>query len=183
MKAEKKLGIGFVFIVMMISTQVYADFSSNELLLGAQPALTFEPFYESGEFDVNLLPAVVGVSLGQHWDLRLASVVNYHHGGLESGLEQVGMQLVIFSQVFSFSTMGNTYFGPCIGYSRWNLRDLHSSTVCGEGGVIILWPSQWELKAGLQFGSTYFSTPPDESDGNWASHFGVKISFGYWLTL
>ena len=111
----------------------------------------------------------------------MSALVNYHAGGETNGLEQIGLQFLVPYQFYNVSLHGSLYAAPCIGYARWNLRELNSTTVCGGGGIIVRWPSQVELKAGTQLGATYFSSPPVADGNNWDSHFGIKVSIGYWL--
>jgi hypothetical protein len=152
------------------------------LFIGVQPMVTIEPFYESGEFDVNVLPAVVGLELSASVDLKIAPIASWQFGG-HGGIRHLGAEINA-PYYFRERPEGGSdkgFFGaPLVAYTRNLMDDGNEVTVGVEVGYTILFEGGTELKIGLQEGATFFFGNPDTEKT--VNRFGIKISFGKWLS-
>lgn len=152
------------------------------VFIGIQPGITQEPFYEKGEFDVNITPFTFQIPITTRVDLRLTTLGNYHFGG-ETGFSDVGFQLVapifINKKVATNSKSGGIYLGPVYGFGRNLLNHHYTHTVAIEPGYMFPTEKSFSLTLGLQFGGSYFDY--DSGPGKWGNHFGFKINLGFWV--
>lgn len=172
-----------IFTLLLLTTVLYAQ-DKKPIFLGLQPAITQEPFYDKGEFDINIIPLTVEFPVSKSIDLRFTSIVNYHIGGKE-GVSDLGLQLV--APVFFLdkreainTKSGGFYLGPLLGFGRNLLNDHYTTTVGVEPGYLFKTEEKFTLSLGLQFGGSYFSY--DTEPNVWHNHFGFKINLGWWLS-
>lgn len=68
---------GLLFLILFCFTETLeAQNDKHFNFLGINPSVTIEPFYEQGEFDVNILPIVYQRSVTKRFDIRLTSICN-----------------------------------------------------------------------------------------------------------
>ena len=63
-------------ILLIICTFQISAQEKPANLLGFNPSLTVEPFYDKGEFDVNIFPLVFMHTLSIRTDLRFTTILN-----------------------------------------------------------------------------------------------------------
>ena len=157
--------------------------SSTPIFIGFQPNITVEPFYEEGEFDIDIAPLVFEASIGLRTNIKITPIVNYHFGGTTNGLSDIGVYVVlpIFfegkelkeDRPFGF------YLGPVIGFGRNLINNHYTTTVGIEPGYMFETKKRFTISMGLQLGGSFFSY--DSEPNKWVTHWGPKFSFGYWI--
>lgn len=168
---------------MLVLGLNYSIAQSNvRTFLAIQPSLTIEPFYEKGELDVNVLPIVAEWPLNNRMDFRVVPTLNYHFGGSEQGLSDVGSFFVFpvyyKNQKESRFPFG-FYTGPVIGLGRNLMNDHYTVTLAVEPGYFFQTNNRFSICMGMQLGGSYFLY--ESSPNKWLLHWGPKFSFGFWL--
>lgn len=157
--------------------------SSKPILLGIQPSITIEPFYEEGELDVNVFPFVFEIPVAQQINFRLVPTLNYHFGGEKTGISDVGFYSVLpifFRKKESVEVKPyGFYVGPVLGFGRNILYDHYTITLAVEPGYLFEAKKSFTISLGFQVGSSYFAY--DSQPNKWIFHWGPKITFGFWL--
>ena len=170
-------------ILVLISWGQSYGQSDTPIFIGIQPGITIEPFYEKGEFDLNILPLVFEASVSQRINIRITPTVNYHFGGATNGVSDVGASVVLPVFFKAKDTKADRpygfYLGPVIGFGRNFINDHYTTTVAAEPGYMFETKNRFTISMGLQLGGSYFSY--DEAPEKWVSHFGPKFSFGFWI--
>ena len=88
----------FTLIIILLSCIFIGDAwgqSGKPVLLGIQPSITIEPFYEEGELDINVFPFILETPIGSRINIRLTPIVNYHIGGERNGVSDIGLFTVL----------------------------------------------------------------------------------------
>jgi len=175
--------ISIISILVLLSGGLCLGQSQTPVFIGLQPNVTVEPFYEQGEFDLDILPLVVEASVGLRTNLKFMPTVNYHFGGESNGISDLGASLVVPVFFKAKETMADRpfgfYLGPVLGFGRNLINDHYTTTVGLEPGYMFATKKRFTISMGLQLGGTYFSY--DNEDNKWLSHFGPKFSFGFWI--
>lgn len=171
-----------VAVALIISSQSFGQ-SNTPIFVGIQPNVTVEPFYEKGELDIDILPLVFEASLGLRTDLRISPIVNYHIGGQTDGISDLSVFTVlpIFfkkKEIRSDRPYG-FYAGPVLGFGRNLINNHFTSTLAVEPGYMFEAEKRFTIALGLQAGGSYFSY--DNQPDKWVSHWGPKVSLGYWI--
>lgn len=174
----------WIFCLMLSAVMSSTVFGQDKkpVFVGLQPGVTVEPFYEKGDFDVNVVPVVVQLPLAKRLDFRFTSLANYHFGS-SSEFSDIGVQLIFpvyFRKKESTNELSHgLYLGPLIGGGR-NLMNEHYTYIAGiETGYMFPTDNRFSLTLGLQLGGSYFSY--DNEADLWRNHFGFKINLGFWL--
>jgi len=174
-----------IILTSLLGIAIYSTaFSQNKkpIWLGIQPAMTIEPFYPKGEFDLNVVPLVIQVPLTKRMDIRYTNLANLHFGG-NGGFSDIGgeVQFPIFikkkEQIHTRSQ--GIYMSPLIGVGRNLVNDHYTMTPAVEGGYMFASSKRFTLTLGLQLGGSYFIY--DDSDPEWRNHFGFKANLGFWV--
>ena len=157
--------------------------SNTPIFLGFQPNVTVEPFYDKGEFDLDIIPIVFEASVGLRTNLKITPNLNYHFGGTTNGISDLGANLVIpfflKAREMKADRPFGFYLGPVLGFGR-NLINRHYTTTIGvEPGYMFETKNRFTISIGLQLGGSYFSY--DKKPNKWVSHLGPKFSFGFWI--
>jgi hypothetical protein len=177
----KQLSLTFVLIIV-ITNNLYGQ-EKRPFLIGIQPAITVEPFYEDGEFDVNVFPLVYEARIGQRTNIRIVPIANYHLGGEENGFSDLGLFTIlpIFLQKAEsrYAKTHGFYVGPVLGFGRNVLNDHYTTTLALEPGYMFKTEKRFTITLGLQLGGSHFLY--DDEPNEWFFHWGPKISFGLWL--
>jgi hypothetical protein len=83
----------FVLILTILTIHpVFAQDEERLNFLGINPSVTVEPYYNSGELDINVFPLVYQRSITNRLDVRLSSILNY---GIRKGndrLSHIGIE-------------------------------------------------------------------------------------------
>ena len=174
-----------IVIVFTLSFIWSVDTISQEkrpIFIGLQPSFTKETFYEKNEFDINIIPLMIQVPLGNCIDLRTTSEVNYHFGPT-NGISDVGVQFVMpiyFKKKEIIKSMSHGFYaGPVLGLGT-NLIDNHYTlTIAVEPGYMFKAGKSFSFALGLQFGASYFDY--FDKSNIWYSHIGFKINIGFWV--
>lgn len=168
--------------VLTIKT-VYGQDEKRMNFIGINPSVTVEPYYNSGELDINIFPLVYQRSITNRLDLRFTSVVNY---GIRNGndkLSHIGLELgapIFLKKKKNTSEVSKGFFmAPLFSLTRNNEANHTNIGTWIEPGYNILFENNFALSLGLQLGGTYFIN--DNSTNNWGNHFGVKVVFGKWF--
>ena len=175
--------IRMLFLLFTLSSSFYVSNAQTHVFLGFQPSITVEPFYEKGEFDVNIFPLIAEKPITNRINVRIVPMLNYHFGDENTGLSDVGGSVVLpvffrkkdssDKQTYGF------YIGPVAGYGRNLINDHYTLTLALEPGYMLRSDKRFTLTFGCQFGASHFNY--DELENKWTSHFGPKISLGFWL--
>lgn len=151
--------------------------------IGVQPAITVEPFYDEGELDFNAFPLIVETPISQRINLRIVPMVNYHVGGLENGISDLGVFTVL--PIFLKRTEienerpSGFYLGPVIGFSRNLINDHFTTTTALEPGYMWKTEKSFTITLGTQLGGSFFGY--DSKPNKWVFHWGPKVTFGFWI--
>lgn len=158
-----------------------AQSEKPSFLIGLNPSVTVEPFYESGEFDVNILPVVFQKRLGQYVDLRLTSILNLGVRGEGNQISHYGLEIAapIFFKKNERPYSQGFYGAPILSLAQNRLEQHHNVGLWVEPGYQFFFENRFSLSLGLQFGGTYFNYSTQED--SWGAHFGVKVIIGRWI--
>lgn len=173
----------FLLILSLIMSSKSIGQSSTPIFIGLQPNITVEPFYDKGEFDIDILPLVVEASIGLRTNLKVTPMVNHHIGGQTEGISDLGVFAVLpillkKKEIRSDRPYG-FYAGPVLGFGRNLINDHYTTTVGIEPGYMFETKKRFTISMGLQLGGSYFSY--DSEPNKWVTHWGPKFSFGYWI--
>lgn len=157
--------------------------NSHPYFIGLQPGITVEPFYEDGEFDINLAPLVFETPINSYLDIRLTPIVNYHIGGEEEGISDVGL-FIVFPVFLTKNQLVDEppygfFLGPVLGFGRNILNEHYTTTVALEPGYLFRTERSFTIALGCQFGASHFNY--DSQPNEWMFHWGPKATFGFWL--
>jgi hypothetical protein len=180
-----KLGKGILILIVVLFLSISNELVAQEklpVLLGFQPGVTKEKFYEQNELDVNIFPLVVEVPTAKRIDLRLVTILNYHYGPKRQ-ISDIGFQLiapVFFNKRETTNTpIYGFYVGPVYGWGR-NILNSHGTHTAGfEAGYQMAAGKSFTVTFGVQLGGSYFTY--DEAENTWTDHFGIKINLAWWL--
>ncbi len=172
-----------ILLTLLICNAVYGQREKRLTFLGINPSVTVEPYYNSGELDINVLPIVYQKSITNLFDVRLTSILNY---GIRNGndkLSHVGVEIgtpIFFKKKEDRLELSKGFFiAPILSLTRNNEANHTNIGTWIEPGYNILFENEFALSLGLQIGGTYFIN--DKSTNTWGNHFGVKIVFGKWI--
>lgn len=170
-----------LLFVMMSACLLNAQ-AQRPIFLGIQPGMTVEPFYEEGEFDLNIVPLVIEKPISQRINLRLITLANYHFGA-ENGFSDIGGQLVAPIFIKKMESKNDLpvgfYVGPILGFGRNLINDHYTLTTGIEPGYLFDVTEKFNLSLGMQLGGSYFMY--DNKPSIWRQHFGIKVNLGIWL--
>jgi hypothetical protein len=177
----KRLTIILPLLLYVYITDAYGQ-TRTPVLLGVQPGVTIEPFYEEGELDVNVFPLLIEVPIGTRTNIKLAPLVNYHIGGEENGVSDVGLYTVFPIFIKERENREDVpfgfYVGPVLGFGRNLLNDHYTTTLAVEPGYMFEAKKSFTITLGVQFGASHFAY--DNQPNKWVFHWGPKITFGFW---
>lgn len=173
----------FWIINAFFSNTLFAQESKRYNFIGINPSVTVEPFYEKGEFDLNVFPFVYQRSATKLVDIRLTSILNLgirnegnriSHYGFEAGFP------VFFKRKETIKEVSKGFFiAPLVSVSRNSIEAHNNLGLWVEPGYNLLFEKNYAMSFGLQLGGTYFDY--DNGQTTWGNHFGVKIIIGKWL--
>jgi len=171
-----------IILISILPVQLFCQ-ETKPFLLGLNPAVTIEPTYSAGSFDVNIFPLVFEYPVISNLDVRVITLFNYGFRNYGSALINVGAELSIPYYVnFSknkpvvpsgFFVAAGSAFTRNIYYNHNNL------SVFLEPGYNFSFNNSFALIIDLQFGKTYFFY--DDSSSITGNHFGVKVILGWWF--
>jgi len=182
MKIQKKTKIFILLgIVFILQLNLSAQDKIKDNFIGINPSVTAEPFYEKGEFDINIFPLVYQRVINNHFDFRITSILNLGVREDKNRLSIYGIELAV--PYFLSQKGGNPSRGfliaPILSLVRYSKEEHLNLGIWCEPGYNILMDKDYSLSIGLQFGATYFSY--DNEQNKWREHIGVKIVFGKWF--
>lgn len=152
-------------------------------MLGINPSVTVEPFYEKGELDINVVPLVFQKTLTRRLDLRFVSVLNLGIRNSGNQISHVGLEttLPIYLAAKEDKTIPSRgfYVAPGVSFTRNRLGGHTNSSLFLEPGYQLLISPKISLTFGLQVGRTYFVYDNEATKSG--GHFGFKLIIGYWL--
>lgn len=151
-------------------------------LWGINPFITVEPFYEKGEFDVNILPIVYQTSFSKRVDFRINPILNlgirqdfneFSHIGFEAALP-----IFIFKKEERYFPSKGFFVAPVLSLTNSLSQSKMNYGYWGEVAYHLLIDEKFGLSFGLQYGKTQFVYKVGENETT--NHFGLKIIFGKW---
>ena len=170
-------------ILTLCAGSIKAQDNPRINFFGINPSVTVEPYYNQGEFDINIFPLIYQRSLTKRFDLRLNSILNLgirnnknniSHFGLEAGLP------IFFKSKKDKRESSKVFFvAPVFSLTRNRIEEHHNLGLWIEPGYNLLFDNNVAMSFGLQLGGTYFTY--DNGQTNWGNHFGVKIIMGRWF--
>jgi len=179
----KKALLLFPAILIVISTCNSLFAQKTSTFLGINPSVTVEPFYDKGEFDINVLPVVWQKPVSRRLDIRVNPVLNLgfrNSGSIISHFgAEVAMPVFLAAAEERRTTSKGFFVAPVVSLTR-NRPGAHSNTgLWVEPGYFLQASERFGISFGLQLGTTHFNY--DELPDEWGGHFGVKVTFGWWL--
>lgn len=174
--------VSICIIAFLLLTSNIIGQEKKTFLVGFQPGITVEPFYEKGEFDINVLPLIIQIPLSKRIDMRFVSLANYHFG-TENGFSDIGINTIlpIFlkKKESLIDPSKGFYLGPVLGLGRNLINNHFTITTAGEIGYMFKTEKRFTFSLGIQLGGSYFMY--DNEPAVWRQHFGPKINLGWWL--
>lgn len=174
----------FLFIALLATCggRLNAQEAQRYFFIGINPSVTVEPFYEKGEFDVNIFPLVYQRPLTRRLDLRLTSVANLGVRANGAAMSHFGGEAalpVFFRAKDSRKERSSGFFvAPIVSLTRNRVEQHNNLGLWLEPGYNLLFENGFALAFGLQLGGTYFAY--DDGQTSWGNHFGINIIFGRW---
>ncbi|TXB64685.1 hypothetical protein FRY74_09545 [Vicingus serpentipes] len=173
----------FITILALITYGQCFSQSNTPIFIGFQPNITVEPFYDKGEFDLDIAPVVFEASVGLRTNIKISPIVNYHFGGTTNGVSDIGvfsvLPIFIKSKEAKNERPYGFYLGPVIGFGRNLINSHYTTTLSIEPGYMFETKNRFTISMGLQLGGSYFSY--DKEPNKWVIHWGPKFSFGFWI--
>ncbi|ADR21093.1 hypothetical protein MATR_12770 [Marivirga tractuosa] len=150
--------------------------------IGINPSVTVEPFYEEGEFDINIFPVVYQRSLAKRFDIRLTPLLNLGIRNTGNKISQYGFEAalpIFFKPKENKNDISKGFFvAPILSVTR-NRIEQNNIGLWIEPGYNLLFEDKFAMTFGLQLGGTNFTD--DDGETKWGNHFGIKIIIGKWL--
>lgn len=172
----------FITLLLIVSLSSFGQ-SNTPIFIGVQPSVTVEPFYDKGEFDIDVFPFVFEASVGLRTNVKISPLVNYHIGGQKGGVSDVGVFTVLpifFKKKEERSDRPyGFYAGPVLGFGRNLINDHYTTTLAAEPGYLFEAKKRFTISLGLQLGGSYFAY--DNQPNKWVTHWGPKIGLGFWV--
>jgi len=169
----------FVSIIFGVNAQ-----KIRPIMLGFSPAITIEPSYSKGSFDINVFPiAVQYPSIIDNLDVRFLGLVNYGFRNYGSALINIGGEICLpyhfdFSRNDDFISKG-FFIGPGAAFTR-NIHYNHNNfSIFFEPGYHFLFNDNFSLIIDFQYGRTYFNY--DDGSKLTQNHYGLKVVLGWWI--
>jgi len=170
-----------IFAAILFSSSlcnVQADINSANYFVGLSPSLTAEPFYESGEFDVNILPLVYQRNLLDNIDIRMIGLVNYGIRKNENKLSHFGFELAFPRYLFGNTPLPGPsegfFVAPIFSIAQEQIKkELHVG-LWVEPAYQFTFSQNYSISLGLQLGVTWI-------EKDMVDHFGIKFIFGRWF--
>jgi len=172
-----------LLLTVLTINSVFGQDGKRLNFFGINPSVTVEPYYNSGELDINVLPIVYQRSFTNRLDVRLTSILNYgirngndrfSHFGIEFGTP------IFFKKKEDRLELSKGFFVvPILSLTRNNEANHTNIGTWIEPGYNFLFENEFALSLGLQIGGTYFYN--DSSANTWGNHFGIKVIFGKWF--
>lgn len=170
-------------LLFCLIQNAYGQKERHVHFLGINPSVTVEPYYESGELDINVFPLVYQRSFSKRLDFRLTSILNYgvrkeadrlSHFGLE-----LGLPVFIQKKENKGEPSEGFFIAPILSLTR-NNEEKHTNVGTHiEPGYNFLFENNFALSLGIHLGATFFIN--DNASNYWGEHFGVKVIFGKWF--
>ncbi len=182
----RSLFIKIVLLILFCLITIAESYSQKKKsinFIGLNPSVTVEPFYEKGEFDINVFPIVYQKTISQRVDIRIISIVNYGIRKSTSSFSHIGFQTAfphfIIKKTDKLIPSKGFFVAPGFGITR-NLMEKHTNFgLWIEPGYNLLFDDKYSLSFSIQFGATHFWY--DSGTTKWGNHFGIKIIFGKWF--
>jgi hypothetical protein len=177
-----------LLIVFILFFQAFIVFGQKEhaIMLGFSPAVTIEPEYPSGAFDLNVFPiAIQYPSIIDNLDIRFLGLLNYGIRSYGSALINIGGEICL-PYHFDFGpghpVISKGFFiGPGAAFAR-NVHYNHTNySVFFEPGYHFLFNDNFSLIIDMQYGRTFFNY--DSGQQIVKNHFGVKVVLGWWIAI
>lgn len=171
-------------LVLLLAFQFVEAQDKVSQYLGIRPYFTVEPYYEEGEFDINVFPLVYQNNISRLMSIRLASIFNYTIRKEGQNISHVGLQAAfpfyLKKRELRNDNAKGLYLAPVISLTR-NLEEAHTNTgVYLEPGYHVEFSDLFSMVFGLELGATYFDYDDAREDG-WDKHFGVSIILAWSL--
>jgi hypothetical protein len=151
--------------------------------LGINPSVTIEPFYEKGEFDINIFPLVYQTALTNQFDIRLNTICNLGIRNNGAQISHFGLETawpIFFKLKDGEHEISKGFFtAPIISLTRNRIEKHSNIGLWFEPGYNLLFDNNFAMSFGLQLGRTFFNY--DEGNNKWGPHFGIKIIIGKWM--
>lgn len=172
-----------LFLLCFLPPTLLAGIAGKAVFLGINPSVTMEPFYQKGEFDINVFPLVYQQTLSGRIDFRISAIVNYGIREDQDTVSHYGGQAAFpmyWKRKADLSKPSEGFFcAPGIGITR-NRIERHSNIgLWIEPGYGLMISDDWSIAFGVQWGMTHFNY--DTGIRKWGNHFGIKIVVGKWF--
>ena len=154
-------------------TYIHAKGNSG-YFIGINPSVTVEPFYNKGEYDINIFPLVYEKPFTENIGLRLGTILNLGIRDNGNRLSHYGVETALPISLFN-----GFYMAPVISATRNNIELHENLGLWIETGYGLNFENNFSLVLGLQLGETYFNYDNDSS--KWDNHFGFKAIIGKWF--
>ncbi|KAA3608759.1 MAG: hypothetical protein D8M58_18655 [Calditrichaeota bacterium] len=174
----------FTFLIIIVFGQcLQAQDGSTKNFIGINPSITVEPFYEQGEFDINILPVVYQKPINNFVDVRLTSILSLGIRDKQSGINGVGFETAapIFLNKREKDDLQSKGFFIASIFSlvRYTKEEHTNFGFWLEPGYIFSLDNDFSISIGGQFGATYFDH--DKIRNKWGEHIGAKFIIGKWF--
>jgi hypothetical protein len=164
-----------LIVFLQTCSSLYAQSNETSFFVGINPGITAEPYYEDGEYDVNILPLVFQKPIFNKFHIRLNSILNYGLREDENNFSHIGGEIG-----FPYFFFNQFYISPLVGITKNNLESTINIVNAIEPGYHFIFENDFSLFAGIQIGNTYFIYD-DKEENEWKNHFGIKIMLGKWF--
>lgn len=172
----------FTTAFLLITNTIYSQ-EGRAFMLGLNPSITVEQFYEQGELDINIFPAVIQLSLNNRIDLRFITLFNVGIRKDVSGFANIGIETalpVYFKKKESLSKPSKGFYtAPVLSIAGNKLDQNTHIGVWLEPGYHLSISESFSMVFGVQAGATYIDYKSGEDI--FAGHFGLKVILGWWM--
>lgn len=162
---------------------LFAQKEKSPDFFGINPSITVEPYYNKGEWDVNILPWVWQKPISKRIDLRFNSILNLGIRNTGNVISHFGLEIaapVFLRKKSQKNECSKDWFiAPILSLTQNATENRSHVGIWCEPGYSLLFENRFAVSFGLQLGMTSFIT--QQSEVTWGNHFGFKIIFGKWF--
>ena len=175
--------IAFIMLLLIGSLTKLKALEKRAFMLGINPSISVETYYDQGELDINIFPGVMQLTIDKRIDLRFITLFNIGIRNDKSGFSQMGIEgaLPIFlkaKEELSNHSSG-FYAAPVISLSKSKIDDNVHFGLWAEPGYQLGINENFSMILGVQAGATYISY--NSGPASWNSHLGLKVIIGWWM--
>ena len=172
----------FTIAFLLITNTIYSQ-EGRAFMIGINPSVTVEQFYDQGELDINIFPLVLQLSMTNRIDLRFITLLNIAIRNDASGFANMGIETALpiyFKKKEKMSLPSKGFYtAPVISIASNKIDQNRHLGLWLEPGYHLSISESFSMVFGVQVGTTYIDYKSAED--SFVAHFGFKVILGWWM--